>query len=356
MQPGNVSAVVTDDSHFMRSVISDMLESAGIDVIAQARDGRESVEAVIKHRPDVVTMDVEMPTMNGIEAVEQIMRECPTPILMLSAHTDEQADVTFEALEKGAVDFFTKPGGEVSMEMSQFKEQIVDKVVSVASADVDDVGSTPGRPSTPDLEPVDREFVSNPTVIIGASTGGPTVVEGILEELPRRAGLRILVIQHMPEGFTKRFAKRIDARCDYDVREASDRARIGAGEALVATGDHHMVVSNYASGRILVGLTQEAPVNSVRPAVDVTMQTAAERIDDPLIGVVLTGMGKDGAAGIRAISQAGGRTIVQDEATSAVYGMPKRAVETGCVDAIEPVDRIPGAILDAIKLEVNHNG
>ncbi|MFB6224017.1 MAG: chemotaxis response regulator protein-glutamate methylesterase [Haloarcula sp.] len=355
-----VRAVVADDSHFMRSVISDILEQGGIDVVAQARDGEEAVDVVTEFEPDVVTMDVEMPVMNGIEATERIMSKCPTPVVMLSAHTDENADVTFEALDKGAVDFFTKPGGEVSMEMSRLEDQLVDIVVSVSEVDVTTAGgSKQTRSDAVDRStgqsasvPEQATYVSNPTLVIGSSTGGPKMVEQVMENLPLEADLRILIVQHMPEGFTGRFAERINARSEYEVTEATDGARIGGGECLVAAGDQHMLVKNYRNGRLRTKLTQDAPVNSVRPAVDVTMQTAAETIDDPLVGLILTGMGEDGADGIRRIKETGGKTIAQDEATSAVYGMPKRAVETGCVDSVLPIDDISDGIMDTITTEV----
>ncbi|WP_135362728.1 chemotaxis-specific protein-glutamate methyltransferase CheB [Halosimplex halophilum] len=366
---GSPRAVVADDSHFMRSVISDILEEGGIDVVAQAKHGREAVEAVAETGPDVVTMDVEMPEMDGIEATERIMATRPTPILMLSAHTDEDADVTFEALEKGAVDFFRKPGGEVSMEMSRLQDQLVEVVGSVAAVDptdTSDVASARTAGSgvdtggagadgtagtgTSDPDTAATAYVDNPTVVVGSSTGGPTVVEQVLSDLPLAADLRVLVVQHMPSGFTGRFAERLDARSEYDVREAEDGARIGGGEALIAAGDYHMEVTGYRRGRLRIGLTQDPPVNNVRPAVDVTMETAAERVTDPLAGVILTGMGEDGAAGIRAIHEAGGYTVAQDEATSAVFGMPKRAIETGCVDGVAPVNDVAAAVLDAFEV------
>ncbi|QLH79359.1 chemotaxis-specific protein-glutamate methyltransferase CheB [Halosimplex rubrum] len=364
-------AVVADDSHFMRSVISDILEEGGIDVVAAAKNGREAVDAVAETDPDVVTMDVEMPEMNGIEATDRIMSTRPTPILMLSAHTDENADVTFQALEKGAVDFFRKPGGEVSMEMSRMQDQLVDIVASVAAVDPTDSsdvasartagsgvdaagvgtdGTTGTETTGPDAGAATTEYVDDPTVVIGSSTGGPTVVEQVLSDLPLAADLRVLVIQHMPSGFTGRFAERLDARSEYSVREAADGDRIGGGEALIAAGDYHMEVTGYRRGRLRVGLTQDPPVNNVRPAVDVTMETAAERVTDPLAGVILTGMGEDGAVGIRAIHEAGGYTVAQDEATSAVFGMPKRAIETGCVDGVAPVNDVAAAILDAFEV------
>ena len=362
-------AVVTDDSHFMRSVISDMLEATGVEVVAEARNGHEAVRAVREHEPDVVTMDVEMPEMNGIEAVEEIMATTPTPVLMLSAHTDENADVTFEALEKGAVDFFTNPGGEVSMEMSRLEDQLVDMVQSVAKVDVS-VGpgtdaTTPQEAYTEAVEAAEPatagssggaeavaeptgSYVDSPTLLLGSSTGGPTVVERVMAELPLEADLRVLIVQHMPDGFTGRFAERLDGRSDYDVREATDGARIGGGEALVAAGGKHMDVTNYARGRLRVALTEAPPENSVRPAVDVTMRTAADCITDPMVAVILTGMGTDGADGVRAVSRAGGHVIAQNEASSAVYGMPKRAVETGVVDDELALESITEAVLDAL--------
>ena len=351
---GGTRAVVADDSHFMRSVISDILEEGGIEVATEAKNGREAVEAVLTHEPDVVTMDVEMPEMNGIEATEMIMAERPTPVLMLSAHTDENADVTFEALDKGAVDFFRKPGGEVSMEMSRLKDQLVDIVTSVAKVDVGKRGtrSSPSRTGGQASGTQSRSYVGDPTLVIGSSTGGPKMVEELLGKLPVAADFRVLVVQHMPEGFTGRFSERIDNRSDYDVREATDGARLAGGEALVAAGDRHMEVTNYRNGRLRVGLTQDPPENSVRPAVDVTMRTAAAVVDAPIVGVILTGMGGDGADGIVELKDAGARTIAQDEATSAVYGMPKRAVETGCVDSVLAIDDIASGILDTVTTEV----
>jgi len=345
-------AVVADDSHFMRSVISDILEESGITVVAQARNGVEAVDAVKEHDPDVVTMDVEMPEMNGIEAVEQIMKRHPTPVLMLSAHTDENADVTFQALDAGAVDFFTKPGGEVSMEMSRLKDQLAEMVHSVAAVDVG--GQTSQVPQRSTETQASRQFVDNPTLLIGSSTGGPKMVERVLSELPAAAEFRILIVQHMPEGFTNRFATRIDSRSEYTVREATDGDRIGSGEALVAPGGKHLVVSNYHSGRMRVKLTEDPPVNSVRPAVDVTMASAANVITDPMIGVILTGMGQDGAAGITELKAVGAKTIAQDENTSAVFGMPKRAVETGDVDTVLPIDDIPDGITQAALRRDEH--
>lgn len=349
-------AVVVDDSHFMRTMLSDMLEDGGVNVVDTAADGAEAVAAVLEHEPDVVTMDLQMPEVDGLEAVERIMAERPTPILMLSAHTADGADVTFEALEKGAVDFFTKPGGEVSTRMSSKEDQLVRKVKAVARADVGGgraVRSATGRARSTPSTTADGDYEEGATVVIASSTGGPTVVERVVAGLPRDADFRIIVVQHMPDAFTGRFADRLDAASEYDVREAVDGDRIGGGEALVAPGGKHLVVAGAGGGRLRVKLTEDPPEHGVRPAADVTMRSAAETVDGPLVGVVLTGMGSDGAAGVRAIDDAGGHVVAQDEASSAVFGMPKRAIELGCVDDVLSADEVPDGILDAIRLEVN---
>jgi two-component system chemotaxis response regulator CheB len=355
MSASTPRAVVVDDSHFMRTMLSDMLENGGVTVVDTAADGAEAVEAVLDHGPDVVTMDLQMPEVDGLEAVERIMAERPTPILMLSAHTADGADVTFEALEKGAVDFFTKPGGEVSTRMSSKEEQLVRKVKAVAGADVSGGRSSRpgGRSRSASSTAAGTDYEEGATVLIASSTGGPTVVERVVAGLPRTADLRIIVVQHMPDAFTGRFADRLDAASEYDVREAEDGARIGGGEALVAPGGKHLVVAGAGGGRLRTKLTADPPEHGVRPAADVTMRSAAETVDGPLVGVVLTGMGADGADGVQAIADTGGHVIAQNEASSAVFGMPKRAIELGCVDDVLSGDDVPDGILDATKLEVN---
>jgi len=350
----NPRTVVVDDSRFMRGLITDILDEAGIPVVGEAKDGREALGVIADTQPDVVTMDLEMPKMNGIEAVERIMAENPTPVLMLSAYTDDDAGVTFEALEKGAVDFFAKPGGEVSMEVSRLGDQLVETIRTVADADLSRAnrtekpsaatataaaGSTPTSPTSA----VDG-FNDTRTVVIGSSTGGPNAVEQVMSELPG-GDCRVLIVQHMPEAFTARFAERLDgATSEYSVREAADGDRIGAGEALVAKGGTHLEITGYRNGRIRVGLIEEDLGHSVMPAVNVTMESVAEKITDPLTGVILTGMGADGAEGICAIQQAGGPTIAQSEETCVIYGMPKRAVEAGCIDSVCDLDDVATTI------------
>ncbi|WP_206424435.1 chemotaxis-specific protein-glutamate methyltransferase CheB [Halorubrum sp. CSM-61] len=353
----SLRVVVVDDSPFMRGLISDLLTDAGVAVVGEAGDGAEALSVVAETRPDVVTMDVEMPGMGGLEAVERLMDETPTPVLMLSAHTAEGAEVTFEALERGAVDFFSKPGGEVSTGVSRESDRLVEAVRSVAGADL--AAATRDRrereaagggseaavsgPSAPSAPTPTAEVDGPLTVVIGASTGGPNAVERVMAALPM-ADCRVVVVQHMPEAFTSRFADRLDEASAYDVREASDGARIGSGEALVARGGSHTRIDSYRSGRLRVKLDEDDS-QSVTPAADVTMRSAAEVVDGPLVGVVLTGMGSDAAEGIRAMADAGARTIAQSEDTCVIYGMPKRAVETGGVDEVRDLDDVAGAIV-----------
>ncbi|MFT4890315.1 MAG: two-component system chemotaxis response regulator CheB [Halobacteriales archaeon] len=383
------SVLVVDDSQFMRTVIGNLLSDHGYEVYS-ASDGEGAVEAVEKHGPDIVTMDVAMPGMDGIEAVERIMKRRPTPILMLSAHTEAGADATFEALSKGAVDFLAKPGGEVSVDIASLEDRLVETVEAVADADLTSIarertaetatsvagtaasGSTSegsaAQPASPAITTsaeagttdrptaTERPFVDRPTVVIGASTGGPKIVERVLAGLPLDLDARVLVVQHMPGSFTDRLAARLDSVLDYDVREASDGDRVDGGEMLVAKGGSHLEIAHYVNGRIRVRLNEKRRVHGVRPAIDVTMRTAADRIDDPLVGVVCTGMGKDGAAGIEAIEAAGGHTIAQDRATSPVFGIPRQAIATGAVDEVLPVDEIASGILDALSTDGDSNG
>jgi len=381
---GATRAVVVDDSRFMRTLIRNLLEDGGIDVIGEAGDGSEAVETVRECDPDVVTMDIEMPTMNGLEAVEAIMRDHPTPVLMLSAHAEEDAEVTFEALDRGAVDFITKPGGEVTSSMPSVKGELVEKVESAAlvdlsadaratasdrasgstgarsrsaggaqtergsstgirqTSDADESASASGTTTPADSTPAastpapeaTRQYPDVGTLIVGASTGGPNVVERVISDLPKAANLRVLVVQHMPEGFTERFAARLDERSAYDVTEAESGERIKPGEARVAPGGKHLLTTSDRNRRLKLELTETEQIHGVRPAIDLTMASAVETVAGPLCGILLTGMGRDGVDGMRRIARGGGHTIAQDESTSAIFGMPRRAIEAGCVDVV----------------------
>ena len=344
-----VRAVIADDSAVMRETLGKMLEDGGIDVVARANDGHEAVEAIERHEPDVATIDILMPGLTGHEVIEQVMASNPTPMVVISSQTTENADATFEALEAGAVDFLAKPSGDRSVDIWTRQDEIVEKVRAVASASVS-VPET-DRPTQTDhgaaTLSADEAFPNDPTVVIGASTGGPRVVEDVLASLPVRAGLRVIVVQHMADHYTGRFAGRLDDRSEYDVREASEGDRVGPGEGILAKGGSHLMVTGMRGGRVAVALDDGPKRHNVRPAIDVTMETAAERVTGNLAGVVLTGMGADGAAGLEAIARAGGKTIVQDERTSRVYGMPKVAADRVDVDMTLPNDRVAEGIVNA---------
>ncbi|ARS88771.1 chemotaxis-specific protein-glutamate methyltransferase CheB [Natrarchaeobaculum aegyptiacum] len=348
-----VRAVIADDSAVMRETLGRILEDGGIEVVGRAKDGVEAVEAIDRLEPDVATIDIQMPRKTGHEVIEEVMAENPTPMLVISSHTTRNADATFEALEKGAVDFIAKPSGDNSVDIWSQQDEIVERVCAVAGADVSREESEPtGRRTrtaqTPTID-VDDEFPNDPTVIIGASTGGPRVVERVLAELPKRAGLRILVVQHMADHYTGRFASRLNDRTDYELRESSGRERIGPGEAVLAKGGTHLAVTGFRNGSVVVDHDDGPKRHNVKPAIDVTMETAAERVDGNLLGVVMTGMGADGADGLAAIKAAGGKAIAQDEATSRVYGMPKVAAEQVDLDMVLPKDRLAEGITNAFR-------
>ena len=339
-------AIVVDDSNFVRAVLRQMMDRNGIDVVGEASDGSEVIDLVRAHEPDVVTMDVEMPDVNGLEALEAIMAERPTPVVMISAHTEDGASTTLEALEKGAVDFISKPDGEVSVELSGFEDRIVETIETAARTDPHAGPESPRTASTLSVETVPE---TPPTIVLGASTGGPTVLERIVSELPPELNARVLVVQHMMEEFTAQFADRLDAVGEYDVAEAEHRARVGPGEAVVAKGGYHLDVRSDTGEYLRVALTDDEKRHSVRPAIDPTMTSAAEVVEGDLVAAVCTGMGADGARGIEAVAEAGGATIAQDEETSQVFGIPQRAIETGHVDSVVPAERIASTIIDALS-------
>nr|WP_269479070.1 chemotaxis response regulator protein-glutamate methylesterase [Archaeoglobus veneficus] len=333
--------LVVDDSKFMRTIISDILNSdPEIEVIGEACDGVEAIEKVKELKPDVVTMDVEMPRMDGLTAVSEIMKlQNPPAIVMLSALTQEGADATFEALKRGAVDFMPKPSGTVSPDLRKKGLELIEKIKNAAVAKVSIYKRVvKPKPKIKFVTPLGK------LVVIGASTGGPPVVEEIMSSLPLSARFRVVIVQHMPKGFTSRFAKRLDSVSDYEVREAVDGDKLTGGVALVAPGDYHLVLEK-SNGDITVRLNKDQPINGVRPSVEPTLISAA-RVDGPnTIAVILTGMGKDGQVGVQFVKKAGGKVIAQSKESCVVFGMPKRAIETGCVDVVADIPDIVNAIL-----------
>ncbi len=361
MSNASTRVLVVDDSALMRRMVTDMIESAaGCEVIGTARNGHEGIDKVLALRPDVVTMDVEMPVMNGIDAVREIMTHCPTPIVMLSSRTRRGAEETIHSLELGAVDFVCKPSGAISMDIAEVRDILIGKLrlaaharVSAPSIAYPPVGQAcPERSrrvgNLPIPAPAGAEvhrLQADRLVIIGSSTGGPRALEAVIPQLPADLSAAVLVAQHMPPGFTAAMADRLDSLSALRVREAADGDVLAQGEVLIAPGGRHLLVNS--RHRVI---TSDAPaVWGVRPAVDVLMTSAAETYGAACVGVILTGMGQDGAHGATLIRKAGGRTLAQDEDTCVVYGMPKAAVEQGGVDLVVPLPQIAATIAEIVR-------
>jgi len=351
-----IKVLVVDDSAFMRVLVSDMLNAdPGMEVVGVAKDGREGVERVKVLSPDVITMDVEMPKMNGIEAVEHIMAEKPTPVVMLSSLTKKNADVTLDALAKGAFDFVTKPSGTLSLDIERVKEELIAKIKSAyAYAGKSGTGmrrlqsakkhKAPARDyAIYTRAPVEKGRISKKVVVIGSSTGGPKSLDEIFSTLPSGVPAGMLVVQHMPPYFTKSLAERLDRDSPVHVSEGEEGNMITNGSALVVPGDYHMTVNSGG-----VHLNKEPPVNAIRPSVDVTMQSVAKIYGSNTVGVLLTGMGRDGAEGMKAIKEWGGKTIACDEKTSIIFGMPQEAIKLGCVDKVVPLYEIADEIMKTL--------
>ncbi len=353
-----IKVFVVDDSLFMRRLISEILNAdAGITVIDTAKSGREALEKLATLKPDVITLDLIMPGGDGLSTLRRIMREHPIPTIIVSAHTEKEVETTMECLEAGAVSFVLKPSGEISLDIKKVKEELIEKVkiaarVSpitlkrflrerprLAARKVNIIPAPKGR-----MMPKDR------IIVIGASTGGPATIEKIICELPKSFPAPIIVVQHMPAKFTTTFAKRLNNICAMDVREAQQNDIVKPGLVLVAPGDRQMTVEagtrNAAEGIIIVRKKQTE--EEISPNIDLAMKSVAEVYRERAVGILLTGMGEDGVEGLRHIQKNRGRTMAQDEATSLIYGMPKRAKEQGVADEIVPLSKISAKLMELL--------
>lgn len=351
-----VRVLVVDDSAFMRKVLRELLESDPlIQVVGTARDGQDGVRQALALQPDVVTMDIEMPRLDGFGALRELMSARPTPVVMVSSHTQEGAEATIKALTLGAVDFVAKPSGSISLNMHVTRDELIAKVKGAA-------GATPRyRRVLAELPPLRREIGRLPPfatvsaaqaelplqriVAIGCSTGGPGALHQLIPRLPADLPAAYLVVQHMPPGFTKSLANRLNEISAVRVKEAEEGDPLRAGQVLVAPGGFHMIVG--ADGRIQ--LNQEPPQHGVRPAVDRLFDSLAPLYGERLIGVILTGMGYDGAKGMGQMKRRGARTIAEDASTCIVYGMPKVVIELGLADQVLPVHEIPDAVIRLVR-------
>ena len=363
-----IRVLVVDDSLFMRRMMSDLLaQDSAIEVVGAARDGQQGLEMARQLKPDVITLDVEMPVMDGIAMLQQLMKEQPTPVVMVSSLTREGAEITLRCLELGAVDFVTKPSGAVSLDLYKVSSQIIEKVKAAASAPrhrltalapaLDAQGSAAGKPFVGALSTQPSEFAKRapsstpskitelPLVVIGASTGGPRALSLLMSQLPPDFHAPMLLIQHMPEGFTRSLAERLDRLCHLQVREAREGDRLQPGVAYLAPGGRHLQL--LPGGRL--HLSEEPPLHGVRPAVDITLLSIAQHHSGRVVVAILTGMGNDGAMGVRALYAKGARILAEDESSCVVFGMPRAAIQTGCVHQIAPIEQMAQRITEEVQ-------
>jgi two-component system chemotaxis response regulator CheB len=344
-----IRVLVVDDSTFVRQALSRMLSSQpDIEVVGTAIDGQDGYEKVLALRPDVVTLDVKMPRMGGLEALSRIMADCPTPVLLLSSLTSEGGDVTLRGLELGAMDFVDKSSVQGHMNLLSLSEELQAKVRALASVPRGRLRVVaPSAAAAAPAPAMERRPVQAEVVVIGTSTGGPPALQALIPRFPEGLGSAILVVQHMPVGFTRSLAERLDARSVLRVREAQDEEPVLPGVVLVAPAGVHMKVRRRGP-HVRVWLDEEPRGALHRPSVDVLMTSVAKIYGRKSVGVVLTGMGSDGVEGLRAIRLAGGRTLAESEESCVIYGMPKAAVEAGVVDHVVPLPRMADEILATV--------
>ncbi len=338
-----VRVLVVDDSAVVRNVFHQGLaRDPEIEVVGAAPDPYVARDLILEKEPDVITLDVEMPRMDGITFLHKIMRYRPTPVIVVSSLTPSGGALALEALAAGACDVMCKPGGAYSV--GDMTADLAQRVKDVAAAGIRAVPAPAPDPPGP-TRALTR--TTNQVVAIGASTGGTVAVERILKRLPHNAP-GILITQHMPELFTRLFAARLREASHLDVREARGGESVLPGVALVAPGDRHLLLRR-SGARYLTEVKDGPRVNRHRPSVDVMFRSVAHTAGRNAVGVLLTGMGGDGAQGLLAMHQAGAHTVAQDEASCVVFGMPKVAIDLGAVDRVLPVDRIAGEIMDAAE-------
>jgi two-component system chemotaxis response regulator CheB len=337
-----IRVLVVDDSAFVRKAVGRMLATADdIEVVGFARDGEEGLALARELRPDVVTLDVRMPRLGGLETLERLMAEQPLPVLLMSTLTQEGAEVTLRGLELGAMDFVDKSSVQ-PMSMLSLAEELVSKIRALGGAHV---RSRPraahARGEGPGARPAAK------CVVIAASTGGPAALQTVVSALPAAFPAAVVIVQHIPRGFTRSLAERLDARSAIPVRETRHGDAVEAGQVLLAPAGIHMRLVRAGAG-IEAALEEEPSEALHRPSADVLMSSVADVYGPLALGVVLTGMGSDGTEGLRAIRERGGLTLAEAEETCVIFGMPKAAIEAGVVERAVPLDRIAGEILAAV--------
>ncbi len=338
-----IRLLIVDDSATVRAVLRRYFEAdPRFEVVGQAKDGQEALELLPELKPDVVTLDIEMPRLNGLETLPRLMKIRPTPVVMVSSLTTEGAEATLEALELGAVDFIPKPSSRLAP-----SEEVLDKVAAAAGARVRvarRVAPHDRKPSQ-SVSPAGTRWGSQ-VVVIGSSTGGPQALRSVVETLPADLRVPVIIVQHMPPGFTKTLAERLDSLSPIKILEATDGMKIEPGKVLLAPGDYHLELSR--GDRIK--LTQGPHECGVRPAINVTLESVTKLHGANVVCAILTGMGSDGTRGAELVRAAGGYVVAQDEATSTVYGMPRSVAEAGLTNEVRPISKISSAIVDQCRV------
>ena len=355
--PGKIRVLIIDDSAVARHAMKTILEAdPDITVMGTAADPFTAARRIQEEVPDVITLDVEMPRMDGITFLRKLMSQCPLPVVMYSSLTEQGSDTMLQAMEAGAVDVILKPRVGLAEHLNDHNLQIRDVIKAAAKVRVDLRSSNGGRPGRPEqkltadavLPPPSARAMTRATeriVCLGASTGGTDALSTVLQALPASAP-GVVVVQHMPENFTRAFANRLNTLCEVNVKEAEDGDPVLPGHVLIAPGGKHMLIERRGT-RYFVTVRDGPLVSRHRPSVDVLFRSAATAAGSNALGVIMTGMGDDGARGLLEMRQAGGRTFAQDEATSIVFGMPKEAIALGAAERVLPLNHIARDVLYA---------
>ncbi|MDR1873510.1 MAG: chemotaxis response regulator protein-glutamate methylesterase [Synergistaceae bacterium] len=352
MGESKIRVLIVDDSALMRRMLGDILNGdPRIEVIATARDGVDGLDKLRALSPDVVTLDVEMPKKDGLTMLEEMMKERPTPVIMVSSLTQEGAQTTLRALALGCVDFVAKPSSAISLDIKEVGAELISKVVMASAARV----RVPAKKDSPAAEQLRRVFpgavpkgAKRDIVAVAASTGGPVALQQLLSRLPGNFPLPVVITQHMPKDFTASFARRLNSLSDLSVVEGREGMELKPGLVVIAPGGAHLIVKR-RGGVPCCSLSDAPPVLSVKPSANIMFLSAADEFGGKVIGVILTGMGRDGAEGAVALHAKGAYIIAESQETCVVYGMPKAAVEAGVVDDLLPLSEIPDALLKSIR-------
>jgi len=344
-----IRVLIVDDSAFFRKLLTDLLtEDEEIVVVGEAKNGEDALRKIPLLKPNVITLDVEMPYMDGITTLKYIVRDYNIPVVMLSSLTTDGATMTIKALEEGAVDFIPKPSNIFNISRESFRDDIINKIKVAAKCNLKSYGISKREKSTiRKLPHIVRDVDFKYIITIGTSTGGPRALQEVIPALPQNIDASILIVQHMPPKFTKSLADRLNSLSEVHVKEGEDGDKLIRGWCYIAPGGYHMKVIKENSDYV-IKLDDGNPIKGLRPSVDVLMESVAKIEGVKKLGVIMTGMGSDGADGIVKMKRSSSYILAQDEKSSTVFGMPKAAIRTNCVDKVVSLDRIADEIVRVV--------